>query len=155
MKEECGVAGIILPGDRPQSNTVAFKLYYALYALQHRGQESTGITVHDGKSPKSIKGMGLVPDVYNKDSLGRLIGNIGVGHVRYSTTGGSKLENCQPFILNFKGGTVAIAHNGNLINAKALKDELECEGRIFVSDSDTEVIGHLLVKELIKHEPVE
>lgn len=155
MKEECGVAGIILPGDRPQSNTVAFKLYYALYALQHRGQESTGIMVYDGTSPKSIKGMGLVPDVYNKDSLGRLIGNVGVGHVRYSTTGGSKIENCQPFILNFKGGTVAIAHNGNLVNAKDLKDELECEGRIFISDSDTEVIGHLLVKELIKHEPVE
>jgi amidophosphoribosyltransferase len=155
LKEECGVAGIILPSDRLQSNTVAFKLYYALYALQHRGQESTGIMVHDGKSPKSIKGMGLVPDVYNKDSLGRLIGNAGVGHVRYSTTGGSKIENCQPFILNFKGGTVAIAHNGNLVNAKILKDELECEGRIFISDSDTEVIGHLLVKELIKHEPIE
>jgi len=87
--------------------------------------------------------------------MGRLIGNVGVGHVRYSTTGGSKIENCQPFILNFKGGTVAIAHNGNLVNAKALKDELECEGRIFVSDSDTEVIGHLLVKELIKREPIE
>ena len=155
MKEECGVAGIILPDDRPQSNNVAFKLYYALYALQHRGQESTGIVVHDGISPKSIKGMGLVPDVYNKDSLGRLIGNLGVGHVRYSTTGGSKLENCQPFVLNFKGGTIAIAHNGNLVNAKALKDELECEGRIFVSDSDTEVIGHLLVKELLRHKPVE
>ena len=155
MKEECGVAGIILPSDRPQSNNVAFKLYYALYALQHRGQESTGIVVHDGISPKSIKGMGLVPDVYNKDSLGRLIGNLGVGHVRYSTTGGSKLENCQPFVLNFKGGTIAIAHNGNLVNAKVLKDELECEGRIFVSDSDTEVIGHLLVKELLRHEPVE
>jgi amidophosphoribosyltransferase len=155
LKEECGVAGIILPDDRPQSSNVAFKLYYALYALQHRGQESTGIVVHDGKSPKSIKGMGLVPDVYNKDSLGRLIGNLGVGHVRYSTTGGSKLENCQPFVLNFKDGTIAIAHNGNLVNAKALKDELECEGRIFVSDSDTEVIGHLLVKELLRHEPVE
>jgi amidophosphoribosyltransferase len=155
LKEECGVAGIILPGDRPQSNTVAFKLYYALYALQHRGQESTGIMVHDGRSPRSIKGMGLVPDVYNKDSLGRMIGNVGVGHVRYSTTGGSKIENCQPFILNFKGGTVAIAHNGNLVNAAALKDELECEGRIFVSDSDTEVIGHLLVKELIKREPID
>jgi amidophosphoribosyltransferase len=155
LKEECGVAGIILPSDRPQTNTVAFELYYALYALQHRGQESTGIMVHDGISPKSIKGMGLVPDVYNKDSLGRLIGNVGVGHVRYSTTGGSKLENCQPFILNFKRGTVAIAHNGNLVNANALKDELESEGRIFVSDSDTEVIGHLLVKELIRHEPVE
>jgi len=155
LKEECGVAGIILPSDRPQSNNVAFKLYYALYALQHRGQESTGIVVHDGISPKSIKGMGLVPDVYTKDSLVRLIGNVGVGHVRYSTTGGSKLENCQPFVLNFKGGTIAIAHNGNLVNAKVLKDELECEGRIFVSDSDTEVIGHLLVKELLRHEPVE
>ena len=75
------------------------------------------------------KGMGLVPDVYNKDSLARLIGNVGVGHVRYSTTGGSKIENCQPFILNFKGGTVAIAHNGNLVNAKTLKDELEWEDR--------------------------
>ena len=99
--------------------------------------------------------MGLVPDVYNKDSLSRMVGNAGVGHVRYSTTGGSKIENCQPFVLNFKGGTVAIAHNGNLVNAAALKDELECEGRIFVSDSDTEVIGHLLVKELIKRETID
>lgn len=155
MKEECGVAGLILPEDRSLSNTVAFKLYYALYALQHRGQESTGIMVYDGTAPHSIKGMGLVPDVYSKESLGRLIGNVGVGHVRYSTSGGSKIENCQPFILNFKGGTVAISHNGNLVNAKALKDELECEGRIFISDSDTEVIGHLLVKELIRHKPVE
>ncbi|MCQ1536236.1 amidophosphoribosyltransferase [Methanosarcina sp. KYL-1] len=155
MKEECGVAGIILPDNRPQSNSVAFKLYYALYALQHRGQESTGIMVYDGATPLSIKGMGLVPDVYTKESLGRLIGNIGVGHVRYSTTGGSKIENCQPFILKFKGGIVTIAHNGNLVNAMKLKDELECEGRIFLSDSDTEVIGHLLVKELIRHDPVE
>ncbi len=155
MKEECGVAGIILPSDRPQSNTVAFKLYYALYALQHRGQESTGIMVYDGTSSHSIKGMGLVPDVYNKDSLGHLVGNVGVGHVRYSTTGGSKIENCQPFILKFKGGAVAIAHNGNLVNARTLKDELEGEGRIFISESDTEVIGHLLVKELIRHDPIE
>lgn len=155
MKEECGVAGIILPDDRPQSNTVAFKLYYALYALQHRGQESTGIMVYDGETPHSIKGMGLVPEVYTKESLGRLVGNTGVGHVRYSTSGGSKIENCQPFILKFKGGIVTIAHNGNLVNARELKDELEWEGRIFLSDSDTEVIGHLLVKELIKHDPVE
>ena len=155
MKEECGVAGIILPESKPQSSTVAFKLYYALYALQHRGQESTGIVVYDGAVPHSIKGMGLVPDVYTKESLKHLTGNVGIGHVRYSTTGGSKIENCQPFVLNFKGGTIAIAHNGNLVNARNLKDELECEGRIFVSDSDTELIGHLLVKELIKHGPVE
>jgi amidophosphoribosyltransferase len=155
LKEECGVAGIILPDNRPQSSTVAFKLYYALYALQHRGQESTGIMVYDGTTPHSIKGMGLVPDVYTKESLGQLVGNTGVGHVRYSTTGGSKIENCQPLILKFKGGIVTIAHNGNLVNARKLKDELEWEGRIFLSDSDTEVIGHLLVKELIKHDPVE
>lgn len=155
MKEECGVAGLVIPECKPQSSTVAFKLYYALYALQHRGQESTGIIVYDGTSPYSIKGMGLVADVYSKESLGRLKGNVGIGHVRYSTTGSSRIENCQPFILNFKGGVIALAHNGNLVNATELRDELESEGRIFVSDSDTEVIAHLLVKELIKHEPVE
>ncbi|ADI73116.1 amidophosphoribosyltransferase [Methanohalobium evestigatum Z-7303] len=151
MKEECGVVGVVLPEAEPQSNSSAFQIYYGLYALQHRGQESTGITIHNGCSANSIKGMGLVPEVYVKDDLKNLTGNVGIGHVRYSTSGNSGIENCQPLVVNFKGGTVAIAHNGNLVNACELRDELESEGRIFITDSDTEVIAHLLVKQLLKH----
>ncbi|MFP4655681.1 MAG: amidophosphoribosyltransferase [Methanohalobium sp.] len=151
MEEECGVVGVALPGAEPQSSSPAFQIYYALYALQHRGQESTGLTVHNGYSAHSIKGMGLVPEVYVREDLKNLTGNVGIGHVRYSTSGDSDIENCQPLVVNFKGGTVAIAHNGNLVNAKELRDELESEGRIFITNSDTEVIAHLLVKQLLKH----
>ncbi len=145
MHEECGVVGVSYSNDTPS----ALSIYYALYALQHRGQESAGITVHDGKKVSTLKGMGLVPDVFNKGDIQKLKGHVGIGHVRYSTTGGSKIENCQPLIVSFKSGTIAIAHNGNLVNSKELRTELEKEGRIFLSDSDTEVIAHLLVKKLM------
>jgi amidophosphoribosyltransferase len=154
MHEECGVVGVVMHNCESQPNYAALQIYYALYALQHRGQESTGITVHDGNMLHSIKGMGLVPEVYAKQDINKLNGNVGIGHVRYSTTGSSKIENCQPLVLNFKGGTIAIAHNGDLVNSKDLRDELESEGHIFVTNSDTEVITHLLVKELLKHDPV-
>ncbi len=148
MHEECGVVGVSFSNDAP----AALSIYYALYALQHRGQESAGITVHDGTQVRTLKGMGLVPDVFNRGDIQKLIGHAGIGHVRYSTTGGSKIENCQPLLVSFKSGTIAIAHNGNLVNSKELRDELEKEGRIFLSDSDTEVIAHLLVKKLMYSE---
>ncbi len=145
MHEECGVVGVSYSNDAPS----ALSIYYALYALQHRGQESAGITVHDGTQVMTLKGMGLVPDVFNRGDIQKLKGSVGIGHVRYSTTGGSKIENCQPLLVSFKSGTIAIAHNGNLVNSKELRTELEKEGRIFLSDSDTEVIAHLLVKKLM------
>ncbi len=145
MHEECGVVGVSYRNDASS----ALSIYYALYALQHRGQESTGITVHDGTQVMPLKGMGLVPDVFNRGDIQKLKGSVGIGHVRYSTTGGSKIENCQPLLVSFKSGTIAIAHNGNLVNSKELRTELEKEGRIFISDSDTEVIAHLLVKKLM------
>ncbi len=155
MREECGVVGVVMHNAEPQSNPTALQIYYALYALQHRGQESTGITVHDGSMVHSLKGMGLVPEVYSKEEIDNISGNVGIGHVRYSTTGASGIENCQPFIVNFKGGTVALAHNGNLINSKELRDELESKGSIFITDSDSEVILHLLIKELLRLDPVD
>ncbi len=148
MHEECGIVGVSFKDEAP----AALSIYYALYALQHRGQESAGITVHDGINVQTLKGMGLVPDVFNKADIQKLKGHVGIGHVRYSTTGGSKIENCQPLLVSFKSGTIAIAHNGNLVNSKELRNELEKEGRIFLSDSDTEVIAHLLVKELMHNE---
>jgi amidophosphoribosyltransferase len=147
LKEECGIVGISL-----EEGDAALPIYYALYALQHRGQESAGITIHNPGAARTLKGMGLVPDVFPKEEIQRLRGKIGVGHVRYSTTGGSKIENCQPLIVSFKNGTIAIAHNGNLVNSRELRQELEREGRVFLSDSDTEVIAHLLVKELLHME---
>ena len=145
MHEECGIVGVSFK----EETSAALSIYYALYALQHRGQESAGITVHDGSQVRTLKGMGLVPDVFNRGDIQKLKGHVGIGHVRYSTAGGSKIENCQPLLVSFKSGTIAIAHNGNLVNSKELRTELEKEGRIFLSDSDTEVIAHLLVKELM------
>ncbi len=155
MREECGVVGVVKHGDESHPVPAALQMYYALYALQHRGQESSGITVHDGKEPNTIKGMGLVPEVFKKNDLIELKGKVGVGHVRYSTSGDSRLENCQPFIVKYKSGSVAIAHNGNLVNGSELRKKLESEGHLFVASSDTEVIAHLLVKELLKYDPVD
>jgi len=145
LHDECGIVGVSFK----QETSAALSIYYALFALQHRGQESAGITVHDGSQVRTLKGMGLVPDVFNRADIQKLKGHVGIGHVRYSTTGSSKIENCQPLLVSFKSGTIAIAHNGNLVNSKELKTALEKEGRIFLSDSDTEVIAHLLVKELM------
>lgn len=155
LKEECGVAGVIIHDPAPPTNIVAFKLYYALYALQHRGQDSTGIVVFDGSKSRSIKSMGLVAEAYSREKIQDIVGYVGIGHVRNATFGTQNIENCQPFVLNFKGGTIAISHNGNLVNSAELKDELESEGRIFTTDLDAEIIGLLLVKELLKLEPVD
>ncbi len=150
MRESCGIVGLAL-NDR-ESDNAALPIYYALYALQHRGQESTGITVHDGKSARTLKGMGLVPDVFKKYNLSDLKGFVGIGHVRYSTTGESTIENSQPLIVNFMDRTIAIAHNGNLVNSADLIADFEAEGQVFLTSSDTEVIARLLVKELLKND---
>ena len=155
LKEECGVAGVIIHDPAPPTNIVAFKLYYALYALQHRGQDSTGIVVFDGSKSRSIKSMGLVSEAYSRDKLQDIVGYVGVGHVRNATYGTQTIENCQPFVLNFKGGVIAISHNGNLVNSANLRDELESEGRIFTTALDAEIIGLLLVKELLHLDPAE
>ncbi|OFV67439.1 MAG: amidophosphoribosyltransferase [Candidatus Syntrophoarchaeum caldarius] len=150
MEEKCGVAGIALDG-----RSVSYPLFFTLYALQHRGQESAGISTWDGVSIRSFKAMGLVPEVFHDRHLKRLKGEIGIGHVRYSTTGESSPENVQPFTINFRGGMLAIAHNGNLINTEFLRRSLEKSGATFVSTTDTEVIANLLVKELLRHDPVD
>lgn len=142
LKEECGVFGICSSSDED----VASSIYYSLYALQHRGQESAGIAVsHDGKIDH-YKGMGLVPEVFNDNVLSKLKGSIGIGHVRYSTAGESHLLNAQPLVATYKKGSVAIAHNGNLTNADAIRGMLEEQGTIFQTTSDTEVVANLLAR---------
>lgn len=149
LHEECGVFGMYdLDG-----KDVAAPIYYGLFALQHRGQESCGIAVSDTSGPKgkvlSCKGMGLVNEVFVDDALDKLKGDIGVGHVRYSTAGASTRENAQPLVLNYVKGTLALAHNGNLINANELRKELAYTGAIFQTTIDTEVIAYEIARERI------
>jgi amidophosphoribosyltransferase len=146
----CGIFGIYSFSDKD----VAKKIYYGLYALQHRGQEGAGIVVSDGSELHSHKGLGLVPEVFDNENIQLLKGHIGIGHVRYSTTGSSVIENCQPFIVNSSLGHLAIAHNGDIVNSHILKEELEKQGHIFTSSTDSEVVAHLLVKELLKTEDI-
>ena len=155
LREECGVFGIY---DFSGEN-VASTIYYGLFALQHRGQESCGIAVSDTKGPKgkvlSHKGMGLVNEVFDSESMEKLAGDIGVGHVRYSTAGGSTRENAQPLVLNYIKGTLALAHNGNLINAPELRDELAHDGAIFQTTIDSEVIAYHIAREWVHTPSVE
>ncbi len=137
-REECGVFGIY---GHPEAAKLT---YFGLYALQHRGQESAGIVASDGKICREYKGMGLVPEVFDEDILAGLPGSLAIGHVRYSTTGSSQLKNAQPFVVRHRGRTVALAHNGNLINARALRARLEDRGSIFQTGIDSEVFVHLL-----------
>jgi len=139
-RDECGVCGIFGHPD------AARLTYFGLYALQHRGQESTGIVTSDGCRISQHKAMGLVPEVFTEDILKGLKGHLSVGHVRYSTTGASNILNAQPFTVSHKGGTLAVAHNGNLVNTRALRDDLEEKGSIFQTTMDTEVVIHLLVR---------
>lgn len=155
LKEECGVFGIY----DFDGNDVASTIYYGLFALQHRGQESCGIAVSDTNGPKgkvmSHKGMGLVNEVFTPDSLEPMKGDIGVGHVRYSTAGASTRENAQPLVLNYVKGTLALAHNGNLINATELRHDLEYTGAIFQTTIDSEVIAYHIARERLKTKTVE
>lgn len=118
--------------------------YLGLHALQHRGQESAGIVTSDGQQLHVHRAMGLVQDVFSEDELAKLPGKIAIGHVRYSTAGGSQLKNAQPFAVDYAKGSLAVCHNGNLTNAEDLRDELENRGSIFQSSSDTEVLVHLV-----------
>lgn len=138
LNEECGVFGIWGHVD------AAHITYYGLHSLQHRGQEGAGIVVTDREKLSIHKGMGLVNDVFNPDILDRLKGNGAIGHVRYTTAGASDFVNCQPLQFNSQSGSLALAHNGNIVNATALKHQLEYQGSIFQTTSDTEVIAHLM-----------
>jgi amidophosphoribosyltransferase len=144
MPEECGIVGIFEPDCIPVGET----LYYGLYALQHRGQESAGMAVSDGREIRHYKAMGLVNEVFgDEDVMARLgDGHVGIGHVRYSTSGASELINSQPLVVRYSEGTIALAHNGNLVNIEALRRELEAQGSIFQTTLDTEVIASLIAK---------
>jgi amidophosphoribosyltransferase len=142
-KEECGVLGIYDPDKTLSCSELA---YYGLYALQHRGQESCGIVTNDNKEIFYKKGMGLVNEVFNDKNLAELTGNIAVGHVRYSTAGGSRWENTQPLVSRYIKGTLVIAHNGNLTNAAELHREYETTGAIFQTTTDSEVIAYALAR---------
>src|SRR5512139_3004738 len=123
LHESCGVFGIYAPGE-----DVARLTFFALYALQHRGQESAGIVASDGRIARIHKGMGLVSQVFNEDNLAPLRGHIAVGHARYSTTGASFLRNAQPYLIETYRGPLAVAHNGNLVNAPSLRRDLLQKG---------------------------
>jgi len=140
IKEYCGLFGIY-------GNEEASKLtYLGLYALQHRGEEACGIVTSDGSEFYFHKDMGLVSDVFNEDILSRLKGNLAIGHVRYSTTGSSLVKNAQPLFVDYQGGFLAVAHNGNLVNSLQLKNKLERRGSIFQTTCDSEIIIHLMAK---------
>ena len=138
IHEECGIFGI--HGDALSASDV----YYGLFSLQHRGQESCGIATNDDASIECVKGMGLVSEVLSSDKIKNLKGDIAIGHVRYSTAGGSVPENAQPIVTQYSKGTLSIAHNGNLTNAIELKKELEDKGAIFHTTTDSEVIAYLI-----------
>ena len=149
MSEKCGVVGVSLA-----ERDAALPIYYALYALQHRGQESAGIVTHDGFQQHSHVGMGLVGDAIGEADIAGLNGSAGVGHVRYPTAGSVDKSCAQPFSVSFKSGALALGHNGNLVNAGELRAELEAVGHAFTSDGDTEVIAHDLARNLLESDLV-
>ena len=143
LGEECGVFGAY----DVDGQDVAASVYYGLFALQHRGQESCGIAVTDTYGKRNVlskKGLGHVDDVFNEEGLSELKGNLGVGHVRYSTAGGTRVENAMPLVINYVKGTLAIAHNGNLVNADIIRELLEDSGSVFHTTIDSEVIINLI-----------
>lgn len=142
LREECGIAGIFNFADDNSSS----RLFYALYALQHRGQESAGIASNDGKRSYHLKNPGLVLDIFDDEILSQLVGHISIGHVRCGTIGGNRVENAQPFVIQKNGTSISVAHNGNIINFSELKKELEKEGETFISSIDSEIIAKLLFK---------
>ncbi len=141
FRDECGVVGIW--GHAEAANLA----YLGLHALQHRGQEGAGIVASDGLQLRAMRGQGLVADVFrDRDALEALAGSRAIGHVRYSTAGGNEAANVQPLMVRYGGGGLAIAHNGNYVNARSVREELEAEGAIFQSSSDTEVLVHLVAR---------
>ena len=152
IHEECGVFGVF----SPEPYEIASTVYYGLFALQHRGQESCGIVVNDDGVFASHKDVGLVSEVFSGESLSRFPeGAIAVGHVRYGTTGGTTRSNCQPIEVNHQKGKMALAHNGNLSNAFELRNELELSGAIFHTTSDTETIAYIVTKERLTAPSIE
>jgi amidophosphoribosyltransferase len=145
----CGIVGIVDAGG------VSHPLYYALFALQHRGQESAGISTWDGSAFYKHKGMGLVSEVFTNRILSELPGHVGVGHVRYPTTGANLPENTQPFNFRFRDHYFAIAYNGNMVNSEELRNEMEQEGEIFSTTTDTEIVASTIVHEFRKTEKIE
>jgi amidophosphoribosyltransferase len=138
LNEECGIFGI---WGHPEAAQIT---YYGLHSLQHRGQEGTGIVVTDGQQLKSRKGEGLVTEIFTADAMEDIQGVGAIGHVRYATAGGGGYENVQPLLFQSQSGGLALAHNGNLVNADALRNQLEAQGSIFQTSSDTEVLAHLI-----------
>ncbi len=138
LHEECGVFGVY------GYTNAASLCYYGLHSLQHRGQEAAGILVSDRQQLSIHKGEGLVTEVFNPEKLDKLSGDMAIGHVRYSTTGGGGIANVQPFLFRTMDGDLGICHNGNIVNANVLKAKLEAQGSIFSSSSDTEILGHLI-----------
>ena len=155
LKEECGVFGML----HSEQKDVSKYIYYGLSALQHRGQESAGIAVCDTNGPKGNisyhKDMGLVSEVFHPDTLLSLHGDMGIGHVRYSTTGGSCKENAQPLVLNYLKGTLALVHNGNITNTDKIREQLQNTGAIFHSTTDSEVIAYQIAKERTRTSSIE
>lgn len=152
IHEECGVFGIL----SNQKENLGKLVYYGLYALQHRGQESCGIVVNDDGVFSSYKDLGLVSEVFSRDTLAHLSeGTMAVGHVRYGTTGGTIRNNCQPIEVNHQKGKMALAHNGNLSNALVLRDKLELSGAIFHTTSDTETIAYMITRERLTAPSIE
>ncbi|MCQ4727279.1 amidophosphoribosyltransferase [Anaerotignum faecicola] len=152
LKEECGVFGIYNNNDDLEVGKLT---YYGLYALQHRGQESCGIAVTDDTVVKQYKDMGLVPEVFSPDILEKLTGNIAVGHVRYSTAGGSMRQNAQPLVSRYLKGALTISHNGNLVNAYEIREQFEKEGFIFQTTIDSEVLALVIARERVKNDSIE
>ena len=148
-REKCGIVGVSL-ADR----AAARPLYYALYALQHRGQESAGIVTHDGFQQHSHVERGLVGDAFEPGDLESLAGETGIGHVRYPTAGSLDKSCAQPFSVSFKSGSLGLSHNGNLVNADEVREELAAAGHAFTSDGDTEVIAHDLARNLLEEDLV-
>ena len=152
VHEECGVFGVISQTPMNIANTV----YYGLYALQHRGQESCGIVVNDDGVFSSYKDLGLVGEVFSPSVLSAFpLGTIAIGHTRYGTTGASNRRNCQPIEVNHQKGRMAIAHNGNLSNAAELRSQLELSGAIFHTSSDTETIAYIITRERLRTSSIE
>ncbi len=155
LHEECGIFGVYSPG----GGSVSEDIYYGLIALQHRGQESAGISVSDTGGPmgniETRKGMGLVSEVFTKEILGKLVGNIGVGHVRYSTAGGSTIRNAQPIAMNYIKGSLALVHNGNIQNADELKVDQMYRGQAHYTSADSEVLAYEIISERVTSRTIE
>ena len=152
IKDECGVFGIY---DKSRLGNIAQQVYFGLFALQHRGQEAAGIAVNNDREITLVKNMGLVSEVFNDSILAKLNGEIAIGHVRYSTTGNNTPENAQPISVKYAKGNLTVSHNGNITNAKELRDKLEAKGAIFHTTSDSEVISYLIAIQRLKSKSIE